>query len=580
MTKLKTCALLTCIILLLGINGAAWGKCEDDDNNTTATAKHIGTSDMISDVVCHDDEVDYYKIVINPDADVSGTVTLESPQEGTSLRITGERYTIFARRTTEDELNLVYMIPEEGVEPGTYYIRIGFHAGYDYDHEYTLTLDLAIDRGLEIETELRPEPAFLDFGHDIPQLIEFDPTVPWPSVRGGATHRSWSTYPGPPGDARQIAAFDIPSDKGLAAGDYTFVSLLAGPDDRLYCEGEWKLTAYDISSGYLWEEWSCPIANPCYLDGEGNIYIVNFYQTELQCLDPEGNELWSYTVPSGVHWDQFLGVGRRIYVGRSVGMDLYVDVLDKSGNLIYTAGPLYAAVHGMVEDPNAAAYFQTQYGLYQYDWNGVETWHVDFPHSDDWINLGVRALEPLVGRDHKVWVHSPYRKRVYIYNPDGTLAHTSSYANSPDDEPTAVCYGSDRHLYVAYKGGRLKCYEDWTTQLWDVQLPGTVGPHDMIMDSDNRIYIHYTTIPTLTALIIRHHWASINSDTGATIFSTVITDMPNKFIDETRGELAIGEDNRLIYLNLDGYMVVFEPLMLRYAPDIKLEKFQLRESGG
>ena len=87
-------------------------------------------------------------------------------------------------------------------------------------------------------------------------------------------------------------------------------------------------------------------------------------------------------------------------------------------------------------------------------------------------------------------------------------------------------------------------------------------------------------MPTLAALIIRHHWATINPDTGATIFSTAITDMPNKFLGETRGELAIGEDNRLIYLNLDGYMVVFEPALMRYAPDIKLEKFQLRESGG
>ncbi len=574
--KIKTCALLTCIILLLGISGAAWGRTANND--TTSTATPIGPGETVSGSVGPKDELDFYKIVIKPDADVSGTVTMESPQEGTSMRITGERYTIFARRTTEDELKLVYMIPEEGVEPGTYYIRIGFHPGYDYDHEYTLDLDLTIDRGFEIETELRPEAAFMDHDFRVPLLLE--PTVPWPSVRGGATHRSWSSYPGPPGAAHEIAAFDIPSDKGLAPGDYTFASLLAGPDDRVYCVGEWKLTAYDISSGYLWEEWVCPISNPCYLDGEGNIYTVNFYQTELQCLDPDGNELWSYTVPSGMHWNQFLGVGKRIYVGRSDGLDLYVDVLDKSGNFIYTAGPLYAAVHGMVEDPNAAAYFQTQYGLYQYDWSGVETWHVDFPHSDDWINLGVRALEPLVGRDHKVWVHSPYRKRVYIYNPNGTLAHTTSYANSPDDEPTAVCYGSNNNLYVAYRGGRLKCYEDWATELWDVQLPGAVGAHDMIMDSDNCIYIHYTSIPTLTALILRHHWASINSDTGAIFFSTAITDMPNKFLSERRGELAIGEDNRLIYLNLDGYIAVYEPLMLRYAPDMRLEKFELRETGG
>jgi len=340
------------------------------------------------------------------------------------------------------------------------------------------------------------------------------------------------------------------------------------------------LTAYDISSGYLWEEWATPVANPCYLDGEGNIYIINYYQTELQCLDPDGNELWSYTAPAGSHWNAFLGVGKRVYVARQSGMDFYVFVLDKDGNLIHTTGPLFARLHGMVEDPNVATYFQTQYGLYQYAWDGTETWHVDFPHDDDWVDLGVSALEPLVGRDHKVWVHSPYRKRIYIYNPDGTLAHTSSYIYSPDDEPMAVCYGSNRNLYVAYRGGRLKCYEDWATELWDVQLPGGVGPHDMIMDSDNRIYIHYTTIPTVAALIIRHHWATLAPDTGATIFSTAIAGMPNKFLGETRGELAIGEDNRLIYLNLDGYIAVYEPLMLRYMPEIKLEKFELRETGG
>ncbi len=558
------------IITLLSIGGVAKGDCVDDGNNDAGSARTVGFTETVSDVVCPDDPFDYFTFEIAGAMKANGWISLASEQTGTTLRITKGSDTLYERGTTVSETTVNYTTPAEGIGEGRYFLRVGYYSDYPYDHEYTLTLYLTLSGGstVVVEPGVGTSGAFTHVVEGpatttvFPGALVEIHNVPWPSMRGGASHNARSTYYGPPGAMTVFAEHDVYNDM---AGEFDhYVGILAGNDDRLYCVGGHKIIAYDASGGKQWEHYRGLTWNTAFLDGNGNVYIITYDQTELVCLDPDGTELWSYACPEGQHYNDLVAVGARVYPIRQNGTSWYCDVIDTDGSLVYTTGPMAGGFDGAVEDRGAAVYFQTQYGLYQYDWSGTQRWYAVFPDSADWIDFGVMALMPLVGRDHKVWVQAPWHKMVYIYNPDGTLYHSYGYDASPGDEPIAVAYGANRKFYVAAKDRTVTCYSDWTTQEWQISPGGAFARDSLIMGQDDKLYIHYTSTLTLTAYRVAHNIMTINGEDGTTI-NTMRVSLPGTYNNKTRSELAIGEDKKLIYLNSAGYIVVYQP-SLTFAP--------------
>ncbi len=158
--KFKGLRLMFCLLIVMVMGGIALGQCEPDGHNDATTAIPIGFNESVTDYVCPADRFDYYYIDLPEGADVSGTITFEAEQTGTTLRIDGVAAVIFPEQGTTDAIRTLDIpIPAGSVPPGRYYLRVGHYSSYTYDHQYTLTLDLTLTGGTDCLADDNDDPA-------------------------------------------------------------------------------------------------------------------------------------------------------------------------------------------------------------------------------------------------------------------------------------------------------------------------------------------------------------------------------------------------------------------------------------
>ena len=196
--KLKVLPFLLCLTLLLVAGGTALGQCDPDDgNNNRKNATPLGYTARVSGVVCPDDPFDFYVLRIAEGDSVSGSISFSSYQASTVLNIgraeSGKMF-VEGKATTEDNLQFTIDVPQGKLPPGTYYARVSFESGADYDHEYTLSI------GLTNITRVQPDGKFM-----VDKSPEFKPGQmsallrgqPWPMYRGDARRTGRSNFQGP-----------------------------------------------------------------------------------------------------------------------------------------------------------------------------------------------------------------------------------------------------------------------------------------------------------------------------------------------------------------------------------------------
>jgi len=175
MIKLKWYVLLTCLTIIVSVGDMTWGQCVADGNDTATAATLIGYTDTVTDVVCPDiDLFDYFAFAIAAAAEASGTITLDSPQTGTTMKISGPDGDIFVNGTTDASHTLAYTIPAGGLGEGIYYIRTGFYSSYTFDHDYTLTLALVVSGGSDCVADNNEDAAHavaLSFGSTVSDWV-------------------------------------------------------------------------------------------------------------------------------------------------------------------------------------------------------------------------------------------------------------------------------------------------------------------------------------------------------------------------------------------------------------------------
>jgi hypothetical protein len=566
--KSKYWLLGLCIIITLTTGGTAWGQCVDDVHDDALTAFPIGYNDTVSDVVCTDiDPFDYYVFEIPQDAEVSGTITFESQQTGTVLKLTGPGGVLYNHGTTDTEHTLVYNIPTGPVAAGSYYARVSFWSAYAYDHEYTLTLDLTVTTSEESETpviqEVIREPISPEL--QVGPGVRMKAVAPWPSRRADAARRGRSRLNGPPGLAHKSAEFNL-IDRTTPDIYYLkkVKGLLTGLMDRVYYINSESnmLVAFDLASGQLWEHPISHISQFLCIDDLFGTFVINEDRHRLYNLDYNGNITWTEYISGHLKeavLNEIWAVGLKVYVSCCIEGGNYVFAWGRFGNLIWDAGPFPSIVVGIAEDIEGYTYIQTRTGLYQLDVSGNSMWQVDFKEPAEKWAYG-EDLGPIIGHDGRVWVNDPFNREFYIYNRDGTLYKLGSYDHLRPyyNPPTAACVGGDGRFYVAVFQD-IVCFDDWTNEVWRTTIGYDRSIQDMIMGEDDTIYVLYIHMPQdgSDGVSYFHKWISLNPANGNTITELDIG-VPEEY-EGGGGELAIGEDGKLLYLNHKGYLAVFSP---------------------
>jgi hypothetical protein len=308
------------------------------------------------------------------------------------------------------------------------------------------------------------------------------------------------------------------------------------------------------------------------MDDKGRLFLVNDDKHRLVCLDANGAEAWTANLPGDIfekRLDEVWDVGRRVYVTKCMVGNIYVSAWERNGSLAWEAGPLDSLVMGISEGEDDYVYVNTRNGLHQYDWDGNNTWHIEFTTPGTDLPRGTH-LGPIIGTDNRVYVNDPYNSEFYIYNPDGSLysegVYTDYHTHYYNNDPRAACVGSDGRFYVACFTDVI-CFENWTDEVWRASIGEEMYLQDIVMGSNDIIYALYQTRKGIQPGGAEFHWVSLRPADGSTIVDVDI-EVLEQFWAVAYGELAIGQDNKLIYLNHSGYLAVFEPLKIHFPPEI------------
>ncbi len=113
-------------------------------DDTASTATPVNPTETVNNTVSPSDVFDFFTFDVTASSPLTGTITMDSPQVGTTIKITdGAGKVLFDKSTSNNTKIQVYTLPAEGLSAGKYYIRMGFYSSYAFDHDYTLTLNLA-----------------------------------------------------------------------------------------------------------------------------------------------------------------------------------------------------------------------------------------------------------------------------------------------------------------------------------------------------------------------------------------------------------------------------------------------------
>jgi len=572
---LKTCLFpfIVCILLISILGGWASGQCVPDGNDSAATAKPIGFTEAVTDWVCPDDKFDYYSMVIADGEDVSGTITFDSPQTGTVMRLSRGSDTVAERATSDATHQYDIPIASGSLVAGKYYFRVTFYSAYASDHQYTLTLNLTVKK-VPIQMPVRTAKILGTAGF-INLLVS-----PWPLPRCDGANRGRSGLSGPEGSALKSVQFNLKDDLGLGLWPkVTCTDLLAGSSNRVYYINHELilLVAYDLTSGYLWKYPISIYTDPFMLDESGNIYFLTGAsfnvgeKASVNCINSKAELQWSTAIPGDSNAiSRIRCVSTRIYVStKRYGEGYYVLAFERDGKLAWSAGPLNDELINMAEDSEGYLYFETWQGLYQYESDGNYKWYYEFPLSESggFFTGAGPARAPVVGHDGRVWLNSTQKPQFLVINRDGSVYKQIDYAPGNLAQPyaaTFACIGGDGRFYMADTSNVVICYSDWDQEMWrrSISCPGG-KIMDMIMDKDNRIYVLYYT--KIADKKYDFHWTLLSPTDGSIIFDGKIP-LPDGAYGFDTSDLHIVGGGKLVHLCTSGFITVLDPKVVTDEP--------------
>ncbi len=491
MLKLRITLTTLILMFLFSIGFAA-------TDDTAAGATPLGYTDTVTDKVSPSDNFDYYTFTVKSGDIITGTITLDSQETGTTIKITDPAKTsIYNLGTTDTVKSLAYTATEPMLE-GIYFIRIGFYSAYPYEHNYTLTLNLqpAGEAPQEIrkpQSEELPEPMPLGWGETVEgtltegkrlDLWQFTVTDPETEGNGKVAVESepvdirLSLY-----DSTKQELYSSKTENGglefglnlkrspLPEGDY-YIALYLTP--RKVEESHYTLTltrtskANDIQVAEGITKFKGPIAtNKPLMLGVAEI------------IHPLG--------PDKSPWPMRRGGSQRrgcsSYKAPS-GKAAVVSDLDLSQAIDTSSRTLW----GLVAGPNNMVYFidQAKSKLYGWDiFNGL-VWQQD---------VGKNMTKVCLDGDGKVYAIHPDGGRLWVLNPDGVPWTASSIPGGPGEgltmERDIWCVG--KRIYTSsYSADRDKTYI-WAMEkngfiAWHVsELDGKVG--NIAEDPNGSVYV-------------------------------------------------------------------------------------------
>ncbi len=588
----QTIAVLIVAIFLLPVMGSASpGQCVDDGNNDASTAQAIGFNETVSEVVCPAMDIfDYYKFDVAPGADVSGTVSFDTDQTGTTVRVSGPGGMLVDWGSTDTNLSGVYTIPATGLTDGTYYIRVGFYSNYTYDHDYTLTMNITVDvppgGGNEPFVPLK-ELLVGDL------KAEYFPLkfAPWPCLAANPGNTNKSMNAGPSKGASLLREFNIREDVNADADGqfHSYKGLLIGPDDRAYFSdpGSDTLYAYSLQTGYLWD---FPVRyafdQPTYsLDKFGNVYAIHMDGVRLYKFDPDGNELWSRRIKGADGYSTALWpVGERVYVSDydppgqwDFGEHAcFIHAWTLGGDTVLSEFEIEDVLFdfcGIAQDKGGTAYIHTSDYLYKYDPYGDEVWDRYFSYGSEHPS----HLSPVITSTSKIFVDLKSRKKYIVFSSEGIYLkqwERDSNASGKRD----ICLGENGRLYACEQTSDIVCYDNWSEEAWRTHSPSGEIISEIILDKDEYLYAVYYKVGV--GFNRTYHWMALDPQDGRILVDIAMNvPQPGNMVDPW-GHLAIGDDGTLVYLNEIGYLAVYEPALTAIAPEIKIDRRMILEGSG
>jgi len=537
-----------------------------------------------------DHHLDLWHFTINDrETEGKGIVSLScSPGELVLYLFDSTKTQLYSEVTSGGELKYTLSNREQGLAPGDYYLAVFLPLKREDTTTYSLSLNKAVPMHQFKKVEIAKKPEMVS-GVLKPVIIEKlgaiikpggPPTSPWPMRRFDAKRNGRSTYNGPQGKFAPIKEYDLKQELNLPTPyykvSYDIGGLTVGPDGMLYFMHHQKsmLYAYDIYSGMKWNHVCFASIHSAPLDDTGHVYVIEPDKVTVECLNPDGTKLSSFTIPGDPAPDRFLWT-----VGDTVCTSMFW-LADKTSQIYArksdgSAQWLSEVINGRIDyiayDPNGFYYVQHDKNLMQLDNYGKKRWDwLIYKDTnwwgggiyDEWPNVLVGNMGPIIGPSGRVYVNNVLDKVFRVFDVDGslykkTLDASSTYTAYALVQPYAACLGSDGKFYIADYRNQVTCLEDWTTEKWHWSISGTdVKIYDMVLGGDNKIYIAYAA--TTGVNYRKVHVVSLDSVKG-----TVICDCEIQIPDDymlSSGELAIAGLERLVYLNAMGRLVIFGPV--------------------
>ncbi len=567
------------VFALLAMGGAASGQCVADNNDTAQNAAVLDLADTISDYVCPADTIDYYCFEVTSGQDISGKITFQSSVTGTVFKLTGEAAGAIFEDDSSDTVNQLEVEFSSGeLAADKYYIRVSFWSTYAYDHDYTITLDL-IDENAGSGSGLPFKP---------PIVRSIMNQCPWPTKGGGSRNAGRSAFAGPKGLCQVSYSLEL-QPQALNYDDvHRYKDLRVGPGGDIYFieESTGKFFVIDDSGEGEYNEYNLLTESSPSLLHNGNVVMIKkygggAYGNKLICYsDFHETELWSQPMPVGPNPKVEL-IGDKIYTSTS-GTVNSVQVWDKSGNQIKNI-TLDSQIVGVAESSTSDVFYvQTYEKLHQLDRaTGTKHWEVDTFADYGSEVTAIMQDGPVAGFDGRVYVEDVYTLSWAVFNADGTK-YKSEDGLAPEDvamlgsigfysSRIKVAAGASHKFFVAAYDGMtvwLTCYTDWDDTVWSVGIPGYMV-FDVILDSEDRVYVLYSGGTGESSF----KWQILDPTDGHPLYTQDFTGSPAKLeSDLIGGELAIGEDGRLIMLLHGGYIAVFENPLLKKDQLFAVEK--------
>jgi hypothetical protein len=558
-------SLFLCLCFIFSIEPIAWADCVPDGNNSSVDADTISTSTMVTGVVCPDDPYDYYTFDVVGTADLSGNITLEASETGTTFRITGPGGVLYEGNSTDTDHTLTAEIYGGDLPEGTYYLRVAFYSSYPFEHNYTLTTNLI---GATHPAPPTPAPFAATSG---PIVAPIGPAMllvasPWPTPEGGADNANRSSFNGPGAASLATGSYNILSDVGLgAARDGRFTGLVTGPGGMIYVfdNDADRIIAYKAGSGSQWQKQTNGMG-PC-LDSLGHVLFVN-PGGQLESLNPDGSSRWTAAIPHAGS-GYVCTVGSKIYVLSIASVSQsYLTAFNLAGTEAWDAGPYDAILSDVAEDASGNVIIRSStFGLIFKGSDGATVWSMTFAGGlGSVIPSPLQDIGPVAGKDGRVWLTTPtaifaiggasggWTDTYHVMSTDGLEYKTVSVTAGVI--PMYVCYGNDNMFYVLDKSGTLTCYSDWSDAQWTLPMEAGTTVRDMIIGGNNNIYL-LATVPTMgTTAGYQYHLLTVDANTHSIVGNRDLG-VPASSV-SAPGELAIGEGGNIIMLNSEGYLEV------------------------